>query len=130
MKSKARSIALASAVKIDESSGIRCILLWLSDITNNQPLSLPLTHQYKFVGNSYNDCIFLKSSFNMCGFDSDFSRNVIQKVFQVVSYTKLEYLVLNVFSIFCGLVLTDFKRGEILMPNDLIALGFCSYKPK
>ena len=33
MKSKARSIALASAVKIDESSGILCILLWLSDIT-------------------------------------------------------------------------------------------------
>ena len=32
MKSKARSIALASAVKIDESLGIRCILLWLSDI--------------------------------------------------------------------------------------------------
>ena len=33
MKYKARSTALASAVKIDESSGIRCILLWLSDIT-------------------------------------------------------------------------------------------------
>ena len=33
MKSKARSIALASAVKNDESSGIRCILLWLSVIT-------------------------------------------------------------------------------------------------
>ena len=33
MKSKARSTALASAVKTDESSGIRCILLWLSDIT-------------------------------------------------------------------------------------------------
>ena len=33
MKSKARSIALTSAVKIHESSGIRCILLWLSDIT-------------------------------------------------------------------------------------------------
>ena len=31
MKSKAKSTALASAVKIDESSGIRCILLWLSD---------------------------------------------------------------------------------------------------
>ena len=31
VKSKARSTALASAVKIDESSGIRCI--WLSDIT-------------------------------------------------------------------------------------------------
>ena len=54
MKSKARSIALASAVKIDESSGIRCILLWLSDITA-QPT---LTHQYKFVGNSYNDFVF------------------------------------------------------------------------
>ena len=50
-KSKARSTALASAVKIDESSGIRCILLWLSDITAR----LLLTHQYKFVGNSYND---------------------------------------------------------------------------
>ena len=33
MKSKARSTALASAVKIDESSGICCILLWLSDLT-------------------------------------------------------------------------------------------------
>ena len=33
MNSKARSTALVSAVKIDESSGIRCILLWLSDIT-------------------------------------------------------------------------------------------------
>ena len=33
MKSKARSTALASAVKTDESSGIRCILLWLSDTT-------------------------------------------------------------------------------------------------
>ena len=33
MKSKVRSTALASAVKIHESTGIRCILLWLSDIT-------------------------------------------------------------------------------------------------
>ena len=33
MKSKARSTALASAVKIDESSGIHCILLWFFDIT-------------------------------------------------------------------------------------------------
>ena len=32
------------------------------------------------------------------------------------------------FSIFCGLILADSKSGEILMPNDLIALGFCSYK--
>ena len=33
INSKARATALASAVKIDESSGISCILLWLSDIT-------------------------------------------------------------------------------------------------
>ena len=33
INSKARSTALASAVKIDELSGIRCILLWLPDIT-------------------------------------------------------------------------------------------------
>ena len=33
MKFKARSTALASAVKIDDSSGIRCILIWLPDIT-------------------------------------------------------------------------------------------------
>ena len=63
----------------------------------------------------------------MCGFDSDFSRNVNQKVFQAVSYTKLEYGV-KCFSIFCGLILADSKSGEILMPNALIALGFCSYK--
>ena len=31
-------------------------------------------------------------------------------------------------SIFCGLILADSKSGEILTPNDLIALGFCSYK--
>ena len=28
------------------------------------------------------------------------------------------------FSTFCGLILADSKSGEILMPNDLIALGF------
>ena len=28
------------------------------------------------------------------------------------------------FSIFCGLILADSKSGEILIPNDLIALGF------
>ena len=28
------------------------------------------------------------------------------------------------FSIFCGLILVASKSGEILMPNDLIALGF------
>ena len=33
MNSKARSTALASVVKIDESSGIRCVLIWMPDIT-------------------------------------------------------------------------------------------------
>ena len=33
IKSKARSTALASAVKYDKLSGMRCILIWLSDIT-------------------------------------------------------------------------------------------------
>ena len=56
-----------------------------------------------------------------------FSRNVNQKVFQVVSYTAGIFGV-KCFSIFCGLILVDSKSGEILMPNDLIALGFCSYK--
>ena len=46
IESKARSTALASAVKIEESSGKRCILILLS---------LPLTHQYKLYDNSYND---------------------------------------------------------------------------
>ena len=32
------------------------------------------------------------------------------------------------FSTFCGLILADSKSGEILMPNDVITLGFCSYK--
>ena len=32
------------------------------------------------------------------------------------------------FSTFCGLILADSKSDEILMSNDLIALGFCSYK--
>ena len=55
IKSKARSTALASAVKIDESSGIRCILIWLPDITAQPTSSLLLTHQYKRFDNSYND---------------------------------------------------------------------------
>ena len=55
MKSKARSIALASAVKIDESSGIRCILLWLSDITAQPAFESSFDPSVKFVGNSYND---------------------------------------------------------------------------
>ena len=41
MISKARLTALASAVKIDESSGIRCILLWLSDLTAQPTFQSP-----------------------------------------------------------------------------------------
>ena len=53
MKSKARSTALASAVKVDVSSGLVCLIIWLPNIT--APLSIPLAHQYKIVENSYND---------------------------------------------------------------------------
>ena len=57
MKSKARSTALASAVKIDESSGIRCILLWLSDITAQPTFESSFFDQYKLVDDSYNDFV-------------------------------------------------------------------------
>ena len=55
LKSKAGSTALASAVKIDESSGIRCILLWLPDLTAQPTFEPFLTHRCKRVFNSYND---------------------------------------------------------------------------
>ena len=32
------------------------------------------------------------------------------------------------FSTFCDLILAASKSGEILIPNDSIALGLCSYK--
>ena len=57
-----------------------------------------------------------------------FSRNVNQKVFQVGFIHQAEIFGVKCFSIFCGLILADSKSGEILMPNDLIALGLCSYK--
>ena len=58
-----------------------------------------------------------------------FSRNVNQNVFQVVGFIHQAGIFgVKCFSIFCGLILTDSRSGEILMPNDLIALGFCSYK--
>ena len=57
-----------------------------------------------------------------------FSQNVNQKVFQVVSYINAGIFGVKYFSIFCGLILADSKSGEILMPNDLIALGFYSFK--
>ena len=34
----------------------------------------------------------------------------------------------NCFSTCCGFILVDCKSGETLIPNDLIALGFYSYK--
>ena len=46
IKSKARSTDLASVVTIDESSGIRCILIWLPDITAQPTIESSLTHQY------------------------------------------------------------------------------------
>ena len=64
----------------------------------------------------------------MCGFDSNFYQSVFRKVCQVVSHTKLEIIWCKMFFNIFGLILADSKSGEILMPNVLIALGFCSYK--
>ena len=71
---------------------------------------------------------FLKSSFNMCGFDSDFFPECKSKSISGVFIHQAGIFGVKCFSIFCGLILADSKSGEILMPNDLIALGFCSYK--
>ena len=73
-------------------------------------MSLPLTHQYKFVGNSYND--------NMCGFDSDFFPECKSKSISGGFIHQAGIFGVKCFSIFCGLILADFKSGEILMPND------------
>ena len=61
----------------------------------------------------------------MCGFVSDFFPECKSKS---ISGGFIHQAGIFVFSIFCGLILADSKSGEILMPNDLIALGFCSYK--
>ena len=58
-----------------------------------------------------------------------FSQSVNQKVFRDYLNTKPNFLCVECFSILCGMILADSKRGKILMPNDIIALGFCSYKP-
>ena len=57
-----------------------------------------------------------------------FSQNVNQKSISGGFMHQAGIFGVKCFSIFCGLILTDSKSGEILMPNDLIALGFCSYK--
>ena len=77
-------------MKIDESSGIRCILLWLPDIIAQPAFEYPFDPSVK---NLLIILITIKSSFNMCGFDSDFLQSVNRKVYQAVSHTKLEYLV-------------------------------------
>ena len=87
INSKARSTTLASPMKMDESSGLRCILLWLPDITE-QP-----TFESYFDPSLYEILISTLQPSEICGFDSDFSQSVNRKVFQVVLHTKLEYLV-------------------------------------
>ena len=75
MKSKARSIALASAVKIVESSGIRCILLWLSDVRNIRREEVVLarlrlghtrvTHSYLLQGEELPQCVGCDAPFTV-----------------------------------------------------------------
>ena len=66
----------------------------------------------------------------MCGFDSDFFLECKSKSISGGFIHQAGIFGVKCFSIFCGLILADSKSGEILMPNDLIALGFCSYKLK
>ena len=62
----------------------------------------------------------------MCGFDSDFSPECKSKSISGCFIHQAGIFGVKCFSILCGLILADSKMGEILMPNDLIALGFCS----
>ena len=64
----------------------------------------------------------------MCGFDSDFFPECKSKSISGCFIHQARIFGVKCFSIFCGLIFVDSKSGEILMPNDLIALGFCSYK--
>ena len=64
----------------------------------------------------------------MCGFDSDFFSECKSKSISGGFIHQAGIFGVKCFSIFCGLILADYKSDEILMPNDLIALGFCSYK--
>ena len=68
------------------------------------------------------------SDLNMCGFDSDFFLECKSKSISGGFIHQAGIFGVKCFSIFCGLILADSKSGEILIPNDLIALGFCSYK--
>ena len=64
----------------------------------------------------------------MCGFDSDCFPECKSKSISGCFTHHAGIFGVNIFLKFCGLILADSKSGEILMPNDLIALGFCSYK--
>ena len=56
-----------------------------------------------------------------------FSQSVNRKVCQVVFSHQAGVFGVICFSTFCALILSASRSGEILMPNDLEALGFCSY---
>ena len=62
----------------------------------------------------------------MCEFDSDFFPECKSKSISGCYIHQAGIFGVNCFSTFCGLIPADFKSGEILMPNDLIALGFRS----
>ena len=64
----------------------------------------------------------------MCGFDSDFFPECKSKSMSGCFTHQAGIFGVKCFSIFCGLILAAPKSREILMPNDLKALGFCSYK--
>ena len=64
----------------------------------------------------------------MCGFDSNFFLECKSKSMQDCFTHQAGTFGVKCFSVFCGFILVASKSGEILMPNDLIALGFCSYK--
>ena len=63
----------------------------------------------------------------MCGFDSDVFPECKSISISGGFIHQAGIFGVKCFSIFCGLILADFKSGEILMPNDLIA-KYC-YQP-
>ena len=60
----------------------------------------------------------------MRGFDLDFFPEYKSKSISSCFIHQAGIFGVICFSIFCGLILADPKSGMILMPNDLIALGF------
>ena len=64
----------------------------------------------------------------MCGFDLEFFPECKSKSISGCFTHQAGIFGVNCFLTFCVLILADSKSGEILMPNDLIALSFCSYK--